>query len=68
MKLSMNEYWVARDLEGPLYLYKKRPKRETVAFFPVDPNDNSYFSIDSELFPEITWENSPVKVELKVKQ
>lgn len=60
----MKKFWIARDKDGRLYLYTLRPVRI---------NEKGYFRsnfelrIDSDLFSEVTWENSPVEVELKIK-
>ena len=60
--------WIARDIEGTLYVYKRKPVKHTVAFYPENPHDNDYFCLDNDtLFPEVTWENSPKKIELKIK-
>lgn len=55
--------WVARDKRGALRLFDKRPLRLrwfgewTKCLIQLNPED----------FPEITWENSPQKVELIMK-
>lgn len=60
--------WIARDFDGVLNLYVTKPS--------LDSNDNMYYAdsdmeddylnIDKELFPEITFENSPQQVEIKL--
>jgi hypothetical protein len=58
--------WIARDFNERLYLYEKKPK--------LNPCNNEFYCIygekfyqlDIELFPEITFENSPKEVELKI--
>ena len=57
--------WIARDFDGFLNLYINKPK--------LDSNDNVYYvmeddylNIDKELFPEVTFENSPQQVEIKL--
>ena len=60
--------WIARDFDGVLNLYVRKPS--------LDSNDNMYYTdsdmeddyinIDKEFFPEVTFENSPVQVELKL--
>ena len=54
--------WLARDKDGLIYLYMKKPYLVTYYF------DTKYLigEIDKELFPEITFENSPQEVELKI--
>lgn len=56
--------WIARDENGCLYLYNNQPKLENSYFFPQRGYDS--FLLDSELFPDVTFENSPQKVELKL--
>lgn len=47
--------WAARDEDGSLHLFKKKPiKRPAI-------------KIPSHYFPEVTFKNSPQKVELKLK-
>lgn len=57
------ECWVARDKTGDLYIYDGKPS------YP-DPDCTGIFGcrhvkvmdqLDSRLFPEIVFENSPVK-------
>lgn len=57
--------WIARDIDGYLNLYINKPS--------LDSNDNMYYvveddylNIDKDLFPEVTFENSPQQVELKL--
>lgn len=62
------KFWIARDFDGFLNLYVNKPS--------LDSNDNMYYTdsdmeddylnIDKELFPEVTFENSPQEVELKL--
>ncbi len=54
--------WIARDRDGLIYLYMKKPIIITHYF------DTKYLigEIDETLFPEVTFENSPQEVELKL--
>ena len=57
--------WIARDQNGDLFLYPIKPDRyvtECYVFF----NGDDWWNIDSDLFPEVTFENSPMEVELKL--
>lgn len=56
--------WIARDENGCLYLYDNPPKLENSYFFPQRGYDS--FLLDSELFPDVTFENSPQEVKLKL--
>lgn len=57
------ELWIARDKSGDLYLYKDKPKRRYTTF---DSNTGWTQWTFPSTFSEITWENSPQKVELKL--
>lgn len=60
------ELYIARDKYGGLYLYNDKPiKSNNFGLFQADYNSDE-IEIDSELFPEVTWENSPQQVELKL--
>lgn len=52
--------WIARDLNGELYIYQKKPELE------VDHFDTYYgfIQIDEQSHQEITWENSPQEIEI----
>lgn len=56
--------WLARDKNNKLYLYPSKPKQSidhdgTNIWFPLD--DWGCLQLDSELFPEVTYESSPVE-------
>ena len=54
--------WICRNAQGWLYLHDNKPlhKGQEWTF------DGNYYIIDSRLFPEVTFENSPMEVELKL--
>lgn len=54
--------WIARDKDGELCLYKSKPCRCVYDQFDCD---EIFLPMDSDMFPEITWENSPKEFELK---
>ena len=56
--------WLARDRNGMLYVYEKRPIRKDEMFLCSD-GDMDVVMWD---IPNVTWENSPVEVELKIKE
>lgn len=56
--------WIARDLNGILFLYDKEPIKGRRKF-KVKMFTHSY-RISSLNFPEITFENSPQQVEVKL--
>lgn len=59
--------WIARDKDGEISIYKNKPwKRENEMYHNGEfDSDDYYINIDKELYPEITWENSPKEFELK---
>ena len=56
--------WIARDQNGDLFLYPIKPDRYVTEYY-VFFNGDDWWNIDSDLFPEVTFENSPQEVELK---
>lgn len=56
--------WVARDSDGYLFLYDKKPSRGNNRFWGDDLR--LFVCIPKEELPEVTWENSPLQVELKI--
>lgn len=55
--------WIARDMRGDLYLYTEKP--EKIATYDYFTGDD-WFELNTNAFPEITFENSPIEVELKL--
>lgn len=61
-----NEYklLVARDKSGELFAYNSKPKRECyLGFWYSDLN--CVGSISRAFFPDLTWEDEPLEVELR---
>jgi hypothetical protein len=62
--------WIARQKWGDLFLFGVRPyKYEDVNWGEEEwasPISGLSFPIDHEAFPEVTFENSPQQVELKL--
>lgn len=58
------ELWVARDKNGDLCLYFSEPIQDDTLF--DSRFGEGYFLLPIEEFPEVTWENSPKQVELKI--
>ena len=56
--------WIARDLNGKLFLYDKKPSKG-MRGFSVSMSTHSY-CISPSNFPEVTFENSPQLVEIKL--
>ena len=64
--------WIVRDSPmyekdpGTLMLCDTKPYRED-GYWVSDGDIIEAFKLESELFPEITWENEPVQVEITIK-
>ena len=61
--------WIARDKDGCLYLYEHKPTKLRGADRFIDKKDrNGYvLHIERELYPEVTFENSPVELVPKME-
>lgn len=73
--MDMNsKLWIARDEDGSLFLYRLKPRLPLLDSkekkFVVSDETQSivgeFMEIDSDLFPELTFENSPQLVEFKL--
>lgn len=67
--------WVARDKDGDLNLFSHKPHRCTDVgwdneSWDVVSEDNliDFMLINPNMFPDLTWEDEPIEVELVVKQ
>lgn len=62
--------WIARDDDnGQLVAYDHRPIRNGYMGYHsciIHPFSGKSKILDSALFPEITWDNSPVEMELDI--
>lgn len=61
--------WVARASDGHLALFKRKPDREIY----MRSNNGLWFGgsmteLDANLFPDLTWESEPQKVEIIIKR
>ena len=57
--------WIARDEEGDLWLYNRELEKKFGGFIPIETGCD-ILVLDNDLFPEVTFENSPREVELKL--
>ena len=55
---------IARDKEGTLRLFDNIPVKHEEGYWTSQRGYND-IELDSHLFPEVTWENSPKEVEFK---
>lgn len=59
-------FWIARDKDGWPFLHSEKPQADHNGFFFSRNGKGVGFKIPKDLFPEVTWENSPQQVELKL--
>lgn len=59
---SLPSVWVARDEDNSLWIYTTKPAKSCGMFHCSAAGD--MFQIDDSVYPEITFENSPIKVKL----
>ena len=57
----MTSIWLARDKDGSLWGYIGYKPQRLYDEFITSHEDSDSFSLYDYLFPEITWENSPVE-------
>lgn len=58
--------WIARDKDG-LFIYTQPPSIYPIRKDVYMVNDGDFLPIDKNLFPEVTFENSPQAVEIKLE-
>lgn len=70
--------WIARDKNGSLIAFYREPHKNTNGFHIKDRysgepvswyshnTNGEYLKLNSDLFPEVTFENSPQEVEIKL--
>ena len=58
------KFWIARDEEGALYLYDDVPEKLIKCF--IQQGYKEVKKLSNDLFPEVTFENSPREVEIKL--
>lgn len=59
--------WVARDKDGELNLFITKPQRSDAIGYNYenwDSYNEHWISLDSKLFPDLTWDDEPIEVEL----
>lgn len=58
--------WIARDRDG-LFIYTQPPSINPIRKDVYMVIDGDFLPIDKNLFPEVTFENSPQAVEIKLE-
>jgi hypothetical protein len=57
--------WICRNLDNTLVLFQSKPIFKDTLMWDEILNEDCMF-ISEDLFPEVTFENSPMEVELKL--
>lgn len=58
--------WVARDGDGRLLVFRhNKPQRETMGYW--DSWDDGYEYLPPDFFPDLTWEDEPIEVDIIIK-
>lgn len=63
----MKSIWIARDEDGSLFLYDRKPIGKNSTAWLMSPNC-MYERIDEDWFPEVTWESEPIELVIKEKE
>lgn len=59
--------WIARDKNGDICLYKKKPQLDRIYWYDKScGEDGCICFLNKAEYPEVTFENSPQEVELKL--
>lgn len=59
----MIKVWIARDSDGSLYCYNGEPLL-CGSFFVPDPSYGECFMLLKDSYPEVTFKNSPLPLEV----
>lgn len=60
-----NGVWIARDKDGTLAIFKNKPIMDYYNSWYCEDADDDFSIIDKNMFPELTFENSPKQLILK---
>ena len=58
-------YWVAADGNGEVFLYEDKP---ILGNGHWQPTGHRWYKISPRLFPNVTYENSPMKIEINIME
>ena len=62
----MKKLWIARDKDGDLYLYINKPELTEPFYDDWDSIKGCFAQLNKNEFPEVTFENSPQQIEIKL--
>lgn len=49
--------WIARDKNGDLWLFKKKPQKQNAGFWSVECIIDVILRLPKQTFPEVKWED-----------
>ena len=56
--------YIARDKNNDLYLFNELPNRGNECWWAPSGVDGTYLRLDKSLYPEVSWDSGPLKVEI----
>ena len=59
--------WVAKDYDGNVHFFTDKPSRDTDFLMFLTLDDNRIV-LPFNPFPELTWDNSPMEVEISIRK
>lgn len=62
--LNVIEGYMARDKYPYLWIYEEKPIRRRDIWESIN---GDYYELPNKLFPNLKWEDEPIKVELTIK-
>ena len=66
-KETMKSIWIAREKDGSLNLFESKPSRDVCGIgIWFASSGTTSASIQNYLYPEVTWENSPIELVPKI--
>lgn len=60
------KFWIARDWDGLTLFQSESEPQLTDDFLWYDNGDGDFMRLSEDLFPEITFENSPKQIKLEL--
>lgn len=56
--------YITRDKNNDLYLFNELPSRGNECWWAPSGVDGTYLRLEKKLYPEVTWDSEPLKVEI----
>lgn len=60
-----NGVWIARDKDGTLAMFKNKPILDIDNAWYCEDCDDDFSIVNKDMFPEVTFENSPKQLIIK---